>query len=64
MLWIKQFRRIATRFDKTVENFLAAGKPASIRIRLRGHESTASRWAAGMIRTNRASSASRAASLG
>jgi transposase len=37
---IKQFRRIATRFDKTAENFLAAVKLASIRIWLRGNEST------------------------
>ncbi len=38
---IKQFRRIATRFDKTAENFLAAVKLASIRIWLRRNESTA-----------------------
>jgi transposase len=38
---IKQFRRIATRFDKTAENFLTAVKLASIRIWLRGCESTA-----------------------
>lgn len=38
---IKQFRRIATRFDKTAENYLAAVKLASIRIWLRGNESTA-----------------------
>jgi len=38
---IKQFRRIATRFDKTAENFLAAVKLASVRIWLRGNESTA-----------------------
>ena len=38
---IKQFRRIATRFDKTAENFLAAVKLASIRIWLRGNEPTA-----------------------
>ncbi len=38
---IKQFRRIATRFDKTAENFLAAVKLASIRIWLRCNESTA-----------------------
>ncbi|WP_157672635.1 IS5 family transposase, partial [Chelatococcus daeguensis] len=37
---IKHFRRIATRFDKTAENFLAAVKLASIRIWLRGYEST------------------------
>jgi transposase len=38
---IKQFRRIATRFDKTAENFLAAVKLVSVRIWLRGNESTA-----------------------
>ena len=38
---IKQFRRIATRFDKTAENFLAAVKLASVRIWLRSNESTA-----------------------
>lgn len=38
---IKQFRRIATRFDKTAENFLAAVKLASVRVWLRGNESTA-----------------------
>jgi transposase len=38
---IKNFRRIATRFDKTAENFLAAVKLASVRIWLRGNESTA-----------------------
>ena len=38
---IKQFRRIATRFDKTAENFLAAVKLASVRIWLRGNESAA-----------------------
>jgi transposase len=38
---IKHFRRIATRFDKTAENFLAAVKLASIRIWLRSNESTA-----------------------
>ena len=32
---IKQFRRIATRYDKLAENFLAAVKLASIRIWLR-----------------------------
>jgi transposase len=32
---IKQFRRIATCYDKLAENFLAAVKLASIRIRLR-----------------------------
>jgi transposase len=38
---IKQFRRIATRFDKTAENFLAAVKLVSVRVWLRGNESTA-----------------------
>ena len=38
---IKQFRRIATRFDKTAENFLAAVKLVSIRIWLPDNESTA-----------------------
>jgi len=37
---IKQFRRIATRYDKLAENFLAAIKLASIRIWLRNYEST------------------------
>ncbi len=37
---IEQFRCIATRFDKTAENFLAAVKLVSIRIWLRGNEST------------------------
>ncbi len=32
---IKQFRRIATRYDKLAENFLAAVKLASIRVWLR-----------------------------
>ncbi len=32
---IKQFRRIATRYDKLAENFLAAVKLASIRIWIR-----------------------------
>ena len=38
---IKQFRRIATRYDKLAENFLATLKLACIRIWLRGNESTA-----------------------
>lgn len=38
---IKHFRRIATRFDKTAENFLAAVKLACVRVWLRGNESTA-----------------------
>jgi transposase len=37
---LKQFRRIATRYDKLAENFLAAIKLASIRIWLRDYEST------------------------
>ncbi len=35
---IKNFRRIATRFDKTAENFLAAVKLAPVRIWLLGSE--------------------------
>jgi transposase len=38
---IKQFRGIATRYDKNPLNFLAAIKLASIRIWLRSYESTA-----------------------
>jgi transposase len=38
---IKQFRGIATRYDKNPLNFLAAVKLASIRIWLRSYESTA-----------------------
>lgn len=38
---IKQFRRVATRFEKTAENFLAVVKLAAIRIWLRRNESTA-----------------------
>ncbi len=37
---IKQFRRIATRYDKLAENYLAALKLVAIRIWLRGNEST------------------------
>ena len=37
---LKQFRRIATRYDKTAENFLAALKLVAIRIWLRDNEST------------------------
>ena len=37
----KQFRRVATRYDKMAENYLAALKLVSIRIWLRGNESTA-----------------------
>jgi transposase len=38
---VKQFRRIATRYDKLAENYLAALKLVSIRIWLRCYESTA-----------------------
>ena len=37
---IKHFRRIATRYDKLAENFLAALKLAAIRIWLRDNERT------------------------
>ena len=37
---LKQFRRIATRFDKLARNFLAAVLIASTRIWLRAYEST------------------------
>jgi len=37
---IKHFRRIATRYDKAAENYLAAVKLAAIRIWLRDNEST------------------------
>ena len=37
---IKHFRRIATRYDKLAENFLAMVKLASIRLWLRTYEST------------------------
>ncbi|ANN61158.1 transposase [Mesorhizobium sp. SEMIA 3007] len=36
----KQFRRIATRYDKLAENYLAALKLVAIRVWLRGNEST------------------------
>ncbi|TIN77496.1 MAG: IS5 family transposase [Mesorhizobium sp.] len=36
----KQFRRVAIRYDKLAENYLAALKLASVRIWLRGYEST------------------------
>lgn len=36
----KQFRRIATRYDKLAENYLTALKLVAIRIWLRGNEST------------------------
>ena len=38
---IKQFRRVATRYDKLAENVLASLKLARVRIWLRGNESTA-----------------------
>ncbi len=38
---IKQFRRVATRYDKLAENFLASLKLVCVRIWLRGNESTA-----------------------
>jgi transposase len=37
---LKQFRRIATRFDKLARNFLAAVLLASTRLRTRAYEST------------------------
>jgi transposase len=37
---IKHYRRIATRYDKTAESFLAALKLVAVRIWLRGNEST------------------------
>ena len=38
---LKQFRRIATRYEKLAENFLAMVKLASMRLWLRAYESTA-----------------------
>lgn len=38
---IKHFRRIATRYDKLAENYMAMIKLASVRIWLRAYESTA-----------------------
>lgn len=38
---LKNYRGIATRYDKNPENFLAAAKLASVRIWLRAYESTA-----------------------
>jgi transposase len=38
---LKQFRGIATRYDKNPDNFLAAIKPVSARIWLRSYESAA-----------------------
>ncbi|KKB12924.1 transposase, partial [Devosia geojensis] len=37
---LKQFRRVATRFDKLARNFLAAVLLASIRIWTKAYEST------------------------
>lgn len=37
---IKHYRRIATRYDKTAENFLAALQLVAVRIWLRANEST------------------------
>ena len=37
---IKHYRRIATRYDKLAENYLAALKLVAVRIWLRGNEST------------------------
>ncbi|MFN3260131.1 MAG: transposase [Pikeienuella sp.] len=36
---LKQFRVVATRYDKRADNFLASIQLASIRIRLRSYES-------------------------
>jgi transposase len=38
---LKHFRRIATRYDKLADNFLAMVKLASMRLWLRAYESTA-----------------------
>ena len=38
---LKHFRRIATRYDKCAENFLAMVQLASMRLWLRAYESTA-----------------------
>ena len=38
---LKHFRRVATRYDKRADNFLAMVKLASIRLWLRAYESTA-----------------------
>lgn len=37
---VKQFRRIATRYDKLAENYLAALKLVAVRIWIRSNEST------------------------
>jgi transposase len=51
---IKHYRRIATRYDKLAENYLAALKLVAVRIWLRGNESTS--LALGRHETVRASS--------
>ena len=38
---LKHFRRVATRYDKLAENFLAMVQLASMRLRLRAYEATA-----------------------
>lgn len=38
---VKHYRRIATRYDKTAENFLATLKLVAVRVWLRDNESTA-----------------------
>jgi transposase len=38
---LKHFRRVATRYDKLAENFLAMVQLASMRLWLRAYESTA-----------------------
>jgi transposase len=40
---LKHFRRVATRYDKLAENFLAMVQLASMRLWLRVYESTAYR---------------------
>ena len=41
---IKHCRRVATRHDKLAENYLAALKLVSVRIWLRGNESSCNLW--------------------
>ncbi len=43
---LKRFRRLATRYDKLAENFLATVQLASMHLRLRAYESTADRGSA------------------
>ena len=38
---LKHFRRVATRYDKLAENFLAVVQLASMRLWMRAYESTA-----------------------